>query len=130
MKKLLVTLLAISLVATGCTTTRMIAPGAVSPTGYTLVEKGDRAKLLLKSGQTRNLKITSVDDKTLVGKEGRGAKAVSVQIALADVQSIELTRTSGARTGGLVVGILLTAAAGAAGILMLQCGVKLDNCGD
>ena len=131
MKTALVALLALSLTASGCTTTRLVTPGPVLTGARTVIHEGDRAKILLKTGAERSLRIETVDDQTLTGREGSGAKAAVVQIAIADVQSIKVTRTSGLRTGGLVVGILIgTAVVGATAILMAQCGVKLNDCGD
>ena len=89
MKKLLVMLLAISLVATGCTTTRTMTPGVAPASSRAQMHAGDRAKILLKSGEVRNLKVTALDDQTITGEEGKGKEAVTVQIALADVQSVE-----------------------------------------
>jgi hypothetical protein len=65
---------------------------------YANDDAGDRAKILFKSGEVRNVKVTALDDQTITGEEGKGSAAVTVQIALADVQSVEYRRGSGLRT--------------------------------
>lgn len=130
MKKLLVTLLAISLVATGCTTTRTMTPGVAPTSSKAQMHAGDRAKILLKSGEVRNLKVTALDDQTITGEEGKGKEAVTVQIALADVQSVEYRRGSVLRTGGLVLGVAAAAVASFLGWYFIRCGTDGDKCSD
>ncbi len=130
MKSALVVLLALSVTVGGCTSVRVMTPGSPATSSKSALHAGDRARVLLKSGGVRELRISAVDAQTLTGTEGKGTNATTVQIAMTDVQSVEYRRTSGLRTTGLV--LLLAAAVVAAtpeGRYLYQCAVN-ENCGD
>jgi hypothetical protein len=132
-KKLSVVLLAISLAASGCTTTRIMTPGVPTANASQQVHAGERARVLLTNGEVRNLKITAIDDQSITGVEGRGNSAKTVQIAMADVQSVEYRRISGQRVGrvagGLVIGVA-TAAALFVAAFYVTCGKNAHKCSD
>jgi hypothetical protein len=131
MKAFAVAVLAASLAVTGCSTTRLHTPEEVQAGATTDIHAGDRAKLLLRSGERRTLKVSAIDSQTLSGREGSGASARSVQIALADVQSAKVRRGGGLRTAAIVVGVAVgVAVLAVGGAVIAQCGIKLNNCGD
>ena len=74
--------------------------------------------------------MTALDDQTITGEEGKGKEAVTVQIALADVQSVEYRRGSVLRTGGLVLGVAAAAVASFLGWYFIRCGTDGDKCSD
>lgn len=130
MKAALVAVLVLCLATSGCTSARVMTPGAPQTSGKQALRAGDRAKIRLKSGTERELTIRAFDAQTLTGVEGKGKNATTVQIAMADVQSVEYRRTSGLRTAGLV--LLVTAAVVAAtpqGRYLVRC-VTQEYCGE
>ena len=130
MKVALVALLVVSLATGGCTTTRTMTPGVSPASSRAQMHAGDRAKILLKSGEVRNMKVMALDDQTITGEEGKGSSAVTVQISLADVQSVEYRRGSVLRTGGLVLGVAAAAVASFFGWYFIRCGIDGDKCSD
>lgn len=50
MKAALVAVLCIALTVAGCTTTRLVSPGAIAAGDVQQIHKGDHATILLKSG--------------------------------------------------------------------------------
>ena len=130
MKAVRVALLALCLATTGCTSVRVMTPGATPTSERQAPRAGDRVKILLKSGAQRELTISALDAQTLTGVEGKGKNATTVQIAMADVQLVEYRRTNGLRTTGLV--LLVTAAVVAAtplGRYLFKC-VTREYCGE
>ncbi|MCC6630548.1 MAG: hypothetical protein IT482_00645 [Gammaproteobacteria bacterium] len=130
MKFVLVAVLVVTLTVSGCSTTRTMTPGVASTSSKAQMHAGDRAKILLKSGEVRNLKVTALDDQTITGEEGKGKEAVTVQIALADVQSVEYRRGSVLRTGGLVLGVVVAVAGTLLGVYYLHCTNSARACND
>jgi hypothetical protein len=123
--------MAVCLGMTGCTTSRFYSSGDGQAVAAGELHKGDRAKILLKSGETRTLRIRAVDSATLTGDVGTGSKTSSVQVALVDIQTIEITHADGLRSVGLVLAVLAgVAVVAVGGILVANCGIKVDNCGD
>jgi hypothetical protein len=131
MKAVLVILMAICLGVTGCTASRFYSPGDGQAVAAGEIHVGDRARIVLKSGESRTLRIRAVDSQTLTGDVGTGTNTSSMQVALTDIQTIEIIRTKGLRTAGLVLGVIVgVAVVVVGGILVANCGIKLDNCGD
>ena len=131
LKSTLVVLLSLCLLLAGCTTTRTIAltsaAGGVAPD----VAAGDTVVLTLKSGEVRRMKVESVNATTLTGRNLDAArKGTITQLALTDVQSMQVRKVSGWRTGGLAVGVVVAVAVAVVGALIIaQCGTN-SNCGD
>lgn len=126
MKMITVILLSFTLTLTGCVTPRTISPGVEPASIREKLHAGDRVRLVLKSGETRNLKIVSLDDQSITGTEGQGDSAKSVQIAIADVQSVEYRRLSAGRTTGLVLGVIVGLAATLLAAVLIEC--RNDRC--
>lgn len=74
------------------------------------------------------MKVESVDATTLTGRTlDSPRKGAITQLALADVQSMQVRRVNGWRTGGLVVGVLAAVAVVVVGVLIIgQCGTNGD----
>lgn len=128
LKSTLVALLSLCLLLAGCTTTRTIAlTSAAAPD----VAAGDTVVLTLKSGEVRRMKVESVNATTLTGRNLDSArKGTTTQLALTDVQSMQVRKVSGWRTGGLAVGVVVAVAVAVVGALIIaQCGIN-NNCGD
>lgn len=130
MKAALVMLMAICLGMTGCSTTRSFSPSSGQSPVARGIQVGDRASVLLKSGETRRIKIISFDESSITGREGKGPSEMTVQFALADVQSLEYTRGSALRTTGLILlAIGVGVAATPEGRYLFQCAFN-SKCGD
>jgi hypothetical protein len=131
LKSSLVALLSLCLLLDGCTTTRTISPTSSTSGVSPAVAAGDTVVLTLKSGEVRRMKVESVDATTLTGRNLDSArKGSSTQLALTDVQSMQVKKVSVPRTGGLVVAVVAAAAVLTVGILILaQCGTN-GNCDD
>jgi len=115
MKVICIFLVSACLVASGCTTTRWV-PLAESPeTAVPAVQPGEKVTLTFKSSERIRLKVSAVDAGTLTGERLDAPRGVTVQVALADLDSISATRFSAGRTlglvGGVVGGVLLLAVA-------------------
>ena len=95
MKRSLVGILCAALMLSGCSTTRGVPlaeqPGVSAP----LVQAGEKATLRMKSGERLRMKIGAVDASTLTGTRLDAPRGRTVQIALADVESMTVTRFSG-----------------------------------
>lgn len=97
-------LLSLCLMVSGCSSARMIAVHDAP----TALRKGDRVNLVMKSGETWKLHLEQVDAGTLTGRKLRtGGGGERVQVALAEVQTLERRQFSPARTTGMVAGVLV-----------------------
>ena len=132
MKCALIALLSACMVMAGCTSTRHVPFGNLPANEAPALDAGETVRVVLKSGQVRRLKIAAVDHDTITGRDLDSAgSGVSIQLALADVQTMEVRHVNSGRTTALVLGIL-------AGVVLLafygtaaaQCGSSLDDCGD
>lgn len=90
-------LISLCLAATGCTTTRTLpVPRSASQTLSSDIKPGNSVVLTLKSGQTRKLRVTSVEPDALVVKGER--------IPFADIEKLQRRKFSIIKTAGAVVG--------------------------
>jgi hypothetical protein len=121
MKAALVAVLSLSLFLSGCVSTHSVTPASSGNFTRAELRPGDRAEVLLQSGKTRVMRVDAIDGQTLTGREKQGGESVSVQISLADVQSIEVRRGSILRSAGLVIGV-------AAGLFVVLVGAVLISC--
>jgi hypothetical protein len=128
-KTVIVGLISVCLVLAGCTTTRMVPVAANPSDAMASLRIGERVSLTMKTGELRRLRVTALDTGTITGENLDYPKGTTVQVALADVQSIAATRFSGGKTAGLSAGVILGLAALAAGALLysLKCGDN-DDC--
>jgi hypothetical protein len=70
---------------------------------------GDRVVVTMKSGAIRNLRVEAVDAQTLTGRNVDGPqRGSSSQLALADIEQLQVSRVLWGRTAGLISGIILT----------------------
>lgn len=89
---------------TGCTTMAVLTPPAAGQPAMPL-DANDTAAVRLKSGVTRVLQVTDISVERLSGTEADTGRAVS--IAVDEIESVEVKRLDRARTGLLVLGIIL-----------------------
>ncbi len=130
MKAALVALLSLSLFLSGCVSTHSVTPAPAGNFTRAELRPGDRAEVLLKSGKTRVIKVDALDSQTLTGRERQAGESVSVQIALADVQTIEVRRGSILRSAGLVIGIAAGLFVVLVGAVLIKCGKDYNKCSD
>lgn len=106
MKAVLIVVLSLCLVSTGCTTSRWVnlpqPPGISAPR----VEIGEKVTLTMKSTDRQRLKVEAVDASTLTGTTLDSPRGRVVQVSLADVESMTATRFSGGKTLGLAAGVV------------------------
>jgi hypothetical protein len=109
-KSALIALLSICLVLAGCTAPRTVYlsdAGALAS-----LEEGDRVDVTLKSGEVRKLKLTAIDATSLTGTAlNARQRRTTVQLALAEVQSIDLKKFSLGKAASFGSGILVGAGA-------------------
>lgn len=130
-KALVVALLSLTLVLAGCTTSRLIPMATHTAEAAPAVHVGDRVTVTMKTGEIRMMKVQAVDAQTLTGENlDAGHDGSSSQIALADVQSIQVRRTSFWRSAGLTLGVAVAAAAAFFGYWFIRCGIDWDKCSD
>jgi hypothetical protein len=119
----LVALLSLSLVLTGCTATRLV-PLSQAPA---MLEAGDSIEVTLKSGELKKLKFLSIDAETLTGREQRASRA-AVQIALSEVQVLEQRRFSAGRSLGAMAGVVVGVLAVLVGLIYYVESCPDDDC--
>ncbi len=122
LKSALVALLCACLLTTGCNTTHYIPYGNLQDEKAVALKPGQTVAATMKSGQVRKLEVTSVDRETITGRnlDTKGADT-SVQIALADVQSLEVRKFSGGKTFLAVAGVIVGLAAVLFGAYVIAC---------
>jgi hypothetical protein len=132
LKSTLVVLLSLCLTLAGCTSTRTIAIADRAPEAVPVLKAGDRVVVTLNTGETRRMKVESVDAQTLTGLTLDGAgKGSSSQLALSDIRTIEVRKTSAGKSIGLALGVIVgVAVLVVGGLLVAQCGTSLNDCGD
>lgn len=113
MKAALIVVLSLSLVSTGCTTSRWVSLPQPPGTSAPRVEIGEKVTLTMKSTDRQRLKVEAVDASTLTGTTLDSPRGRVVQVSLADVESMTATRFSGGKTLGLAAGVV-------AGVLALR----------
>lgn len=101
----MVGLLSFCLVATSCSTTRLVPLSERPAESRPAVRVGERLHITLKSGEELDLKVTEVATGTLTGKRLSQPKGASLQIAMAEVQGMSARHFHGGRTAGLVLGV-------------------------
>jgi hypothetical protein len=112
LKTAVVALLGICLVLTGCSTTHYIPFNNLKANESPALSPGDTVRVTLKSGQIRRLKVAAADAQTITGLDlDKAHSGISVQIALADVQTLQVREYEGGRTFWLVAGIVAIVAA-------------------
>ena len=110
-KHVLVILLSASLMTTSCTTVRDVPlPAIIDATHLQGVHVGDRVEVTRKNGTSESFRVTAIEGDALLGK--------TVRVSYSDISSIEVHRFSVWRTSGVVVGVLVTAAAAALYVLV------------
>jgi len=113
LKTAVIALLGICLVLTGCTTTHYIPFNNLQANEAPALRPGDKVRVTLKSGQIRRLKIAAADAQTITGLDlDKAHSGTSVQIALADVQTLQVQEFEGVRTFWLVAAVVAIVAAG------------------
>ena len=130
MNTALVAVLSLALLLSGCVSTHSVAPAPAGNFTRAELRPGDRAEVLLHSGKTRVIRVDAIDGQTLTGREKQRGESVSVQIALADVQSIEVRRGSILRSAGLVIGIAAGLFVVLIGAVLIKCGQDNNKCSD
>jgi hypothetical protein len=130
MKAALVALLSLSLFLSGCVSTHSVTPAPEGNFTRAELRPGDRAEVLLHSGKTRVIRVDAIDGQTLTGRERQGGESVSVQIALADVQSIQVRRGSILRSVGLVIGVAAGLFVVLVGAVLIKCSQYNNKCSD
>ena len=108
--------------ATACTTLRPVALGAGPQQIQSALHPGDEVRVVTRSGVTHALKVTTVGSDSLGGTAvavwGANPDPVGARIDVpyADIAELEVRRTSGLKTAGLigavVVAVLLIASGG------------------
>ena len=80
MKTVLVAVLSLSLLLAGCVSTHSVTP--VPGGNFTPAElrPGDRAEVLMKSGEVRVIRVAAIDGLTLTGKEKQAGEYVGLTI--------------------------------------------------
>jgi hypothetical protein len=96
-------LLSFCLICAGCTTTRYLPAPSATTDSTALPKPGRKIIVTLKSGDTREFRLTGIESDALVGKE--------VRIPFAEIGRIQESRFSLAHTTGLVLGTLAVAIA-------------------
>ena len=108
-------------VSTACSTMRPVAADAAGDSIRREVKAGDRVRVVTKAGATHTFKVTAVGATSLGGNAvdtwERGTDAVGSQIDVpyADVAELDVKRTSGLKTAGLVAAVVLVVVAIASG---------------
>jgi hypothetical protein len=105
---LIVLLCCLTLVATGCTTTRTVSATSQASTTHE-PKAGDRVHIFLKDGPDLQLTAVRWTDQQLVAEDASG---VLHSIDRDDINRIEITSIDGAKT------VLLVAGAAAIGLLV------------
>jgi len=112
LKAAAIALLGICLVLTGCTTTHYIPFNNLQANEAPALSPGDKVRVTLKSGQIRSLKVAAADAQTITGLDlDKAHSGISIQIALADVQTLQVREFEGRRTFWLVAGVVAIVAA-------------------
>ncbi len=116
-----VCLIALLCLSTACTTMRPIATGAVGDSIRQEIKPGDTVRVVTKSGPVRSFQITEVGATSLGGNAvkiwGGGADPVGTRIDVqySEVTELDVKRTSGLKTAGLIAAALLIVVAVASG---------------
>jgi hypothetical protein len=101
-----IALATICLAAAGCTTTRTLpVPRAATQAQTSSIKPGSKIIVTLRSGETRNFRVTAVEPDALVGKDTR--------IPFADIEKLQEKIVNSGRTVGAVVGGTLLVLGGA-----------------
>ena len=104
-----------------CTTMRPVAADAAGDSIRREVKPGDTVRVVTKAGATHTFKVTAVGATSLGGNAvstwERGGDAVGSQLDVpySDVAELDVKRTSGLKTAGLVAAAVLVVVAVASG---------------
>ncbi|HEY4645746.1 MAG TPA: hypothetical protein VIH25_05645 [Steroidobacteraceae bacterium] len=105
-QRVIALIVTLNFILTACTSLQGVPlPGPDQPSATPAVKVGETVEVTTRAGEKLRFKVTSVETDALVGEE--------VRVAYADMASLQVERSDGARTGvaaWIVGGILLTAA--------------------
>ncbi|MEL6869383.1 MAG: hypothetical protein AAFO81_06245 [Pseudomonadota bacterium] len=84
---------------TGCASLRNVADGSAT------INVGDTVRLTQPGGERRDIEVTALDDQSI---SGRACKNCDVeQFELSAFDNIQVRKVSGAKTTGLILGLVL-----------------------
>jgi hypothetical protein len=127
LKSALIAFLSACLVLAGCTTTRHV-PFNQQTDEAPALKPGDTVRVTLKSGQVRRLKVAVAGHETLTGQDLDAAGNTSIQIALADVQTLEVRKVSSGKTVGLGLAIIAGIVAVLYALFFISCYSEYGQC--
>jgi hypothetical protein len=129
----LIALLSFCLVLTGCTSMRTVPLAATSGIGVGKLKPGDTVRFTMRTGEVRWLKLSAVEADTLTGKYLDSADPTAiVQVAVADIQSLQVKKVSWVRSVGAGLGVVAAVFVGLVLAVVLKCGYinGEDKCSD
>lgn len=114
-------LVAITCLATACTTMRPIAADATGDSIRREVKPGDTIRVVTKAGSVHSFQVTVVDATTVGGNAvkawqgGPDPVGSRIDVPYSDIAELDVKRASGLKTAGLVAGAVLVVVAIASG---------------
>ncbi|MBV8334512.1 MAG: hypothetical protein JO358_03510 [Alphaproteobacteria bacterium] len=96
--------------STACTTMRPIPVDAVGSQIRSQVHVGDTVRVLTEDRRSETIEVAELGDTALVGT----AAGARVEVPYQSIQRLEVRRVSGAKTTGLIIGVVVAIALGAA----------------
>jgi len=122
---MLVALWSVCLVLGGCSSSRYVQVSSPQNSESPAVVPGDYVRVTMKSGEVHRLKVAAADLDTIAGDDQDSRHSGrSLEIAMADVQKLELLTArdiSAGKTTGLVLGIIAAVAAIAFAAFVIDC---------
>lgn len=125
---MLVAVLVLCLTLTGCSSSHFVPFQNLQPNEVPALSQGDEVRVMLKGGQVRRLKVATADRETITGLDLDAKSGASIQLSMADIQSLEVREVNAGKTVGLVVGIVAAVAAVLIGLFLIQCQSPQGQC--
>ena len=104
------TLILLLSLCTACTTMRPVPVDAVGSQIRSQVHAGDTVQVLTQDSRGETIQVAALGDTALVGT----AAGARVEVPYQAIQRLEVRRVSGAKTTGLIIGVVAVIALGAA----------------
>ena len=103
------TLIVLLSLSTACTTMQPVPIDSVGSQIRSQVHAGDTVQVLTRDSRSETIQVTALGDAALVGNVD-GAR---VEVPYQSIQRLEVRRVNGARTTGLILGVVAAIALGA-----------------
>jgi len=104
------TLIVLLSLCTACTTLRPVPVDAVGSQIRSQVHAGDTVQVVTRDGRNETIQVTALGPTALTGTAG-GAR---IELPYQAIQRLEVRQVSGAKTTGLIIGVVALIALGAA----------------